>query len=84
MLGALGKFSERITRAAGQRDQITRGRLDGLRAYAAPGGVPHERVLCTGYFHGRFGAGLVPQLLATLSRQPARVQVLILGEDENA
>ncbi|MBZ0111177.1 MAG: bacillithiol biosynthesis cysteine-adding enzyme BshC [Thermoanaerobaculia bacterium] len=84
MLGALGKFSERITRAAGHRDQVTRGRLDGLRAYAAPGGVPHERVLCTGYFHGRFGRGLVSQLLGTLSRQPGRVQVLTLGEDEDA
>ena len=81
MTGALERFSDRLTKAAGQRDGVTRGRLDTLRAYVAPGGVLHERVLSTAYFRGRFGPSLVPQLLERLDRTPGRVQLLTLGED---
>ncbi len=83
ILGALDRFGDRIVRAAAQRDSVRRGRLDALRSWSAPHGTLNERRLSTAYFQGRFGPGLVPQLLERLNRRPAAIQLLALEEENH-
>ena len=82
VVGALEKLGEKVTRAAAHQDEIGRRRLDALRAYCAPGGVPHERVLAGAHFRGRFGPDLVPQLFAQLDLEPGDLQLLTLEAGE--
>ncbi len=73
---AFERFAEKLTRARAQRDQVAQRRLGGLRDYAAPGGVLHERVLAAAHFRGRFGEGLGEALWQQLDLSTVDVQLL--------
>ena len=82
VVGALEKLADKVTRAAAHQDEIGRRRLDALRAYAAPDGVPHERVLAGSHFRGRFGPALAERLFGALELAAGELQLLVLDEGE--
>ncbi len=51
----VAKLVAKYARALAQRDQVTVERLDRLRAYLAPDGVPQERVHGLPYYAARWG-----------------------------
>ncbi|HVS02526.1 MAG TPA: bacillithiol biosynthesis cysteine-adding enzyme BshC [Thermoanaerobaculia bacterium] len=78
---ALERFEERVTRAAAHRDEVRHRRLDTLREYCAPGGVPHERVLASAHFRGRYGEGMIERLWEALDLTPGTLQLIAPPED---
>lgn len=54
--GALSRLVAKYGRAIAQRDQVTVERLDRLRGYLLPEGVPQERIHGLPYYACRFGA----------------------------
>jgi len=73
---AFERFAEKLTRARAQRDEVAQRRLAGLRGYAAPGGVLHERVLCAAHFRGRYGEAFGEALWNQLALDTLDVQLL--------
>ena len=73
---AFERFAEKLTRARAQRDEVAQRRLAGLRGYAAPGGVLHERVLCAAHFRGRYGEAFGAALWEQLALDTLDVQLL--------
>jgi len=73
---AFERFAEKLTRARAQRDEVAQRRLAGLRDYAAPGGVLHERVLASAHFRGRYGEAFGDALWDQLALDTLDVQLL--------
>jgi bacillithiol biosynthesis cysteine-adding enzyme BshC len=78
---SLDTFAQKVRQAAARRDEVARRRLDNLRAFAAPGGVPHERTLAASYFRGRYGEALADRMAATLASRPGCLQIVDPSED---
>ncbi len=60
---ALSRLVAKYGRAIAQRDQVTVERVDRLRAYLAPQGLPQERVYGLPYYACRFGSRAFTRLV---------------------
>ncbi len=74
---ALDAFKGRIDAAAARQNEISRRRAEDLAATCRPLGRPQERVLTTGYFPGKYGAGFATAFLEQLDLDPTRLQVIV-------
>jgi uncharacterized protein YllA (UPF0747 family) len=73
---ALGRFAEKLARAAARRDAATRERLASLAALVRPEGALQERVVCAAHFELRWGDGFATALLDGLELDPRRLSIV--------
>jgi bacillithiol biosynthesis cysteine-adding enzyme BshC len=73
---ALDAFDPKVRDAAARSDELAASRLEHLRALAAPGGRPQERVLAGAWFAGRYGDGFAPRLADGLDLDARRLSVI--------
>lgn len=76
LLQALAALETKVVRAQKRRHQNIRAQLDRAASHLVPGGAPQERVLSPIHFLNRYGPGLIPHLLESLSLDTAEHQSL--------
>ena len=74
---ALHAFEGRVDAAAARQNEVSRRRAEDLAAACRPRGKLQERMVTTGYFPGKFGAGFAAALLEQLDVDPTRLQVIV-------
>ncbi len=73
---ALGRFADKVARAAARRDEDAHRSFSSLRDACLPGGAPQERVVAAAHFGLRYGDGFGARLLDGLRLDPRHLSLV--------